>query len=157
MSLKVAKTWTKVYIAFEVTWFILWVGSMVAYLSALGEEGSFYRIFGSINAFHFMLAPCVEYTLQDGYKRILLGFLAVVATDTFVLWEIAGHTPEIAKEVGWAFGLSIGVTGFALFVTTFIALPWFIYVWYHGLKFRIKGTTEEKPEMAGAQFRFRIK
>jgi hypothetical protein len=157
MSLKVAKTWSKVYFGFEVVWMFFWAGALFAYLGVLGEEGAYYRLIGSLNAFHLMLMPCVEYTLQDGYKRILIGFLAVVVTDTAIVWDIAAHTPTISREVGWAFGLSLGVGGLGLFITTFIALPWFIYVWYYGLKFRVKGTTEEKPEIAGPRIRLRLK
>lgn len=149
MSLKIARTWSKIYFAFEIIWITLWAIALFLYLGALGEEGSFYRLIGTLNAFHLLLMPCVEYVLQDGDKRIVVGFLATIVTDTAIVWDIGAHTPTIAKDVNWAFVLSLVVSGLGLFITTFIALTWLLYVWSNNIRFRIKGSTEEKPEEAG--------
>jgi hypothetical protein len=157
MSLSFARTWSKIYFAFEIIWMILWATALFVYLGALEKEGSFYRLIGTLNAFHLLLMPCVEYVLQDGDKRIIVGFLATIVTDVAIVWDIGAHAPSEAREVGWAFILSLVVSGLGLFITTFIALLWLLYVWYHNIKFRVKGTTEEKPDESGAKIRFRIK
>lgn len=136
---------------------ILWASALFTYTGALEKEGTFYRYVGIINAFHLLLMPCVEYVLQDGDKRIIVGFLATIVTDTAIVWDIGAHTPSEAREVGWAFALSLVVSGLGLFITTFIALLWFLYVWNQNIKFRVKGTTEEKQDESGAKIRFRIK
>lgn len=157
--LGVARTWSKIYFGFEIVWMILWAAALFTYLGALGENGSFYRLIGALNAFHLLLMPCVEYVLQDGDKRIIIGFLATIVTDTAIVWDIGAHAPDAAREVGWAFILSLVVGGLGLFITFFIALSWLMYVWVKDVKFRIKGSTEEKipPEENAQRIRFRIK
>jgi hypothetical protein len=156
MSLKVAKTWSKVYFTLEVVLGILWSTAIFAFLAALGEEGAYYRINILFVIAHWFLLPSVEYTLQDGDRRILFAYLLVLVTDVALIWEIAGHAPAASKAIEWAFGLSLAVGSLAL-LNTCIAIVWMLYVILNNIKFRFKGSTEEKPEETGTRIRLRIK
>lgn len=156
MSLKVAKRWSKVYFVLEVLLGILWTTAIFAFLAALGEEGAYFRINILFVIAHWFLLPSVEYTLQDGDRRIAFAYALVLVTDIAFIWEIAGHAPTASKDITWAFGLALAVGSFAI-LNTCIALVWLIYVVANNIRFRIKGTTEEKPEESGRAFRFSVK
>jgi hypothetical protein len=148
---RVAKIWSNVYFFLEFVWMAFWAGTIVAYLAGLGSNGEFYRIYAHLHAFHLVLLPSVAYVLRDGERHIILGFLGVIVTDSAMLWDFIAHTPDASKAVDWAFITSVVRAGFALFITLFATL-WFVYVWYHNVKFR----TQKKGD-AESMIKFRLK
>jgi len=139
MGVKVnIERWANLYFVLEIIWFVFWTAMVIAYQAGLGEEGEFYRTHIILNAFHLALLPSVAYTMRDAHWHIIIGYLAVVVTDTHAVWTLAAHTPAAAKDISWAYGTSLAVASLGLFITTFVALTWYIYVRANNYQFRVK-------------------
>jgi len=143
---RIVERWATVYFVLEFIWFAFWVAMLIAYQAGLGEDGEFYRIHNILNAFHLALLPTVAYTMRDAHWHIILGYLAVVATDTHAVWTLAAHTPAAAKDISWAYGTSIAVAALGLFISTFVALIWYIYVKANNHKFRTTRSSYNKMQ-----------
>lgn len=152
MSLKFARQWVNVYFFLEVTWIVFWFATMLAYQLGLGEDGAAYRLDNALEAFHLVLLPTVAYTLRDPGWDALLGYIAVIITDIAIVLEVSLHTPEIAKEIHWAFGTALTTAAYGLFISV-LMLCWFFYVWFNRIKFRKQGSTEELEPLEGTPSR----
>lgn len=142
MSLKFARQWSHLYFVLEIIWILFWFSTMLAYQLGMGKDGAAYRLNNALEAFHLVLLPTVAYTLRDPGWDALLGYVAVIITDISIVLEIALHTPAVAKSIHWGFATAMTTAAFGLFISV-VMLCWFIYVWFSGVKFRKRGSTEE--------------
>lgn len=139
----IAKGWVRFYFVLEIIWFLFWATLMFAFKFGVNTRGSIYWLGNELAAFHLALMPSVAYGLDDGNKFVVVLYLAVIITDLSRMLEIALHTEEPARSIEWAWGTSLALAAYGVFIGV-VALTWFLYVWINNVRFkRAKSTASD--------------